>query len=257
MKTPQHAIHAPFPAIPFEAKESLRNGHEGPLAGYLGALAEGLSLLAESIHQSEDDQRPIEEKQAPKSDAPKKASLPKEDEEDWDAYLDQFKKVVREGNEEERIAFLDQFNKVLREGNEDEWDATLDQFKKFLREENDEDWDGSLDQFEKVLSEGDDELIASYLRDASEIIFGLSRALRPVEGARSWKLEFKRAGRGRPVDRWAKARKDSRIRLALHFATVKFGKQEAAIAELEAKKGWSRATILRALNAGKKTKSHK
>jgi hypothetical protein len=108
MKPPQHATTPSFEANPIEAKEALRNGDEVPIADYLADLSQGLSLLAESIHQSEDDQRPIEEKQPTK-----KASLPKEDEEDWDASLHQFAKVLREGNDELIALYLREASIVL------------------------------------------------------------------------------------------------------------------------------------------------
>ena len=197
MKTPLHASPLPFEAVPMEAKEALYNGDEGPLAGYLAGLAEGLSLLAKSIRQSERNERPIEEKQTPNGDAPKKASLPNQHEE--------------------------------------------------------EEWDASLDQFERVLKEGDDELIASYLREASDIISEVSRVLRPDKGVRDWKLEFKHARKGRSVDRREQARKRRKILMDVRFKTHKFGKQGAAIADFDGEKGMSRATIFRAKKAGKKT----
>ena len=196
MKTPQYAASRPIKSTPFEANEALRKGDEMPLEHYLADLAKGLSLLANSKHQPEDDQRPIEEKQAPMSDAPKKASLPKEDEEDWDA---------------------------------------------------------SLHQFEKVLREGDDELIASYLREASKVISEVSRILRPVKGARDWKLEFRRAAKGRPpADRMRKFLKQGAITRHLRFATQKYGKKEAAIAAVTSERNISRATVLRAEKEVKK-----
>jgi hypothetical protein len=113
MKPPQHATTPSFEANPIEAKEALRNGEEGPLAAYLAGLAEGLSLLAESIHQSEDDQRLLEDEQTPKSGEASEAPLPIELEEEWDASLHQFAKVLREGNDELIALYLREASIVL------------------------------------------------------------------------------------------------------------------------------------------------
>jgi hypothetical protein len=194
MKPPQHATTPSFEANPIEAKEALRNGEEGPLVAYLADLSQGLSLLAESIHQSEDDQRPIEDEQTPKSGEASEAPLTIELEEEWDASLHQFAKVLREGNEE---------------------------------------------------------LIASYLRDASGIISEVSRTLQPASGTRGWKLEFKRTGRGRPVDQREQLLKESDIYRDVRFKTLKYGKKEAAIAEVMHERRISRATVLRACRGRK------
>ena len=112
--------------------------------------------------------------------------------------------------------------------------------------EYEEEWEASLEQFERAISSNDHGLVTSYLRDASGILNLVARALKAQTGAKHWKLEFKR-GRGRPADdQWEKLQKESAIQTALKFRTKKYGKQEAAIVDIQSEKSVSRATIFRA-----------
>jgi hypothetical protein len=102
MKPPQHATPPSFEANPFEAKEALNNGDEGPLAYYLADLAKGLCLLAETTNSK-----------GAKAAAKGKKSGTLEQVEDWDGSLDQFK-VALSINQKELIAsYLREASKIL------------------------------------------------------------------------------------------------------------------------------------------------
>jgi hypothetical protein len=103
MKTPKHATSPSFEATPFEAKEALNDGNEGPLAHYLSDLAEGLTLLAETTNSGG-------AKAAVKK---KKTESLEQEEEDWDGSLDQFE-VALSINQKELIAsYLREASKIL------------------------------------------------------------------------------------------------------------------------------------------------
>jgi hypothetical protein len=102
MKTPKHATSPSFEANPFEAKEALNDGNEGPLAHYLSDLAEGLTLLAETTNSG-----------GAKAAVKKKKTESLEQEEDWDGSLDQFE-VALSINQKELIAsYLREASKIL------------------------------------------------------------------------------------------------------------------------------------------------
>jgi hypothetical protein len=115
--------------------------------------------------------------------------------------------------------------------------------------DEDSDWEGTLLQVKAAIETGSLTLIGSYLRDAADVYRRVGDALDPPSRSQGWQLKFVRQGRGRRADPH-KLLRDSAIRMELRFATRKAGgKQEAAIAELEAK-GVSRPTAFRAKKAG-------
>ena len=107
------------------------------------------------------------------------------------------------------------------------------------------DWEGTLDQVKAAIETGSLTLIGSYLRDAADVYRQVGDALDPPSESKGWRLKFVGTGPGRRADPH-KILRDSAIRMELRFATRKAGgKQEAAIADLQAK-GISRASAFRA-----------
>ena len=231
MKKPTRPAPEPFEAGPFDAKNALEHGYEGPLAFYLGDLAQSLSLLANAMYDPE-TQQSILNLETPTSTAP-----PARYDVIDAAFVARAKNIIEYGTEEGREALREEFAKIEQLMNEDECED-------------------SFAQFESALENQSIELITTYLREASSVLSLVSKALEPTSKQQPWKLEFQRPGRGRPVNKWAKINKARSINQNLRFKTAKYGKQEAAIADLE-ENGTSRATVFRAKKAGKPTKKKK
>ncbi len=122
---------------------------------------------------------------------------------------------------------------------------------KAARAPDDSEWEGSLVQIRQAIANGSAEAIGSYLRDAADFLSRLAPALNPAPGSRNWRLKFVREGRGRRSDRTREMLKATSLVTELKFATRDAGKQEAALAEVKAKRGISRATIMRAKSRNK------
>ena len=120
-----------------------------------------------------------------------------------------------------------------------------------------EEWESTLPQLKDAIQLRSAAPIGWYLRDVGNVLGLLTVALDPPPGERGWRLEFRRQGRGRRPDP-KKFQKNSAIVTELQFATWATGKQEAAIAEVQAKRGIRRPTIFRAKQKSNKArKSHK
>lgn len=118
-------------------------------------------------------------------------------------------------------------------------------------------WESTLAQLEEAIQLGSAAPVGCYLRDVRDVLGLLATALDPPASSRGWRLEFGRKGRGRRPDP-KKFRRDSAIATEVLFATRATGKQEAEIAELQAKRGISRATFFRAKKKNNKIRtSHK
>ena len=114
-------------------------------------------------------------------------------------------------------------------------------------------WESTSAQLQAAIDAGVLEAIGSYLRDLAKLHRMRGKVLAPPPGFRGPRLEFVQRGRGRRPNSknvW----KDAAIYNALGMATLKLGKQEAAIEELKPTK--SRATIFRAKRRFK-SPSHK
>ena len=107
------------------------------------------------------------------------------------------------------------------------------------------DWESNLRQLQEAIQLSSAPPVGWYLRDVGQVLGLVATALDPPRGARGWRLEFRRQGRGRRPDP-QKFQKDSAIARDLLFATWAAGKQEAAIAEVQAKRKISRSKIYRA-----------
>ena len=120
-----------------------------------------------------------------------------------------------------------------------------------------EEWESTLPQVKDAIQLRSSAPIGWYLRDVGNVLGLLEIALDPPAGARGWRLKFVRKGRGRRPDP-KRFRRDSAIATEVLFATLASGKQEAEIAEVQAKHGISRSTFFRAKKKNNKArKSHK
>ena len=130
--------------------------------------------------------------------------------------------------------------------------------KKPTSPEDDAEWEGSLLQVKEAIETGNAVAVGWYLGDAADFLNRLAAILTGQTGSEDRRLKFHRKGRGKPSDP-SKAWTDAAIARELEDATRRSGKQEAAIAEVEAKRGISRATILRAKkkHSTSARKSHK
>jgi hypothetical protein len=119
----------------------------------------------------------------------------------------------------------------------------------------DEEWVSSPDQGKQVIEGGSEEGVILYLRDGANFLRWLATAVDPPPLSKDWRLKFHRRGAGRrrdPAQFW----RDRAISQEVHMLTPLHGKQEAAIAEVIAERGISRAKIMRALRRGGRA-SHK
>lgn len=117
--------------------------------------------------------------------------------------------------------------------------------KKSPASRKEEEWDGSLLQAKEAIKNRHAKALGWYLRDAAGVLGNLGARLAPPADFRGWRLEFVRKGRGRrsePGKHWD----DAAIAQDLSLETLTTGKQEAAVAEVVAKRKTSRATIMRA-----------
>ena len=121
----------------------------------------------------------------------------------------------------------------------------------------DEEWESTLFQLKRAIHIASTRPIGWFLRDVGTALGLVATALDPPQGARGWRLEFTRQGRGRRPDP-KKFQRDLAIATEILVGTWDTGKQDATIAEMQAKHGISRSTIFRAKKKNNKTrKSHK
>jgi len=117
--------------------------------------------------------------------------------------------------------------------------------RKLARAEADEDWDSSLLQVREAIENGNAVAVGWYFRDAAGLLNRLAGVLTGQQGSGGRRLKFHRKRPGKPFDpskRW----EDAAIVRELAEATLRYGKQEAAIAEVAQKRNISRAKIMRA-----------
>jgi hypothetical protein len=102
-----------------------------------------------------------------------------------------------------------------------------------------------LDQAMNALRDQNAVLLGRYFRDGAEFLTQLGAALNPASSAKDWRLEFRGNRRGRKPDR---SSRDGLLAYAVLEAVHGRGlPQKAAIADVQAKYGVSRATVMRAL----------
>lgn len=107
------------------------------------------------------------------------------------------------------------------------------------------DWVGSPAQVKAAIDAGSFELLGWYLRDLGDFVSRLAPAFNPPEHSKDWRLQFVRKGRGRRSDPMQQMLHDLDSALMLRMATLKAGKQEAAIEHLKARPGASRANLFK------------
>ena len=106
-------------------------------------------------------------------------------------------------------------------------------------------WVGSPGQVKAAIATGSPKLLGWYLRDLGDFLSRLAPAFNPPEHSRDWHLKFHRKGRGRRSDPMEQSLRDSDSTRMLRMATLKAGKQEAAIADLKGRPGASRANLFK------------
>jgi hypothetical protein len=112
--------------------------------------------------------------------------------------------------------------------------------------DEDAEWEGSFLQVKEAIEHGDMGAVGLYLRDAAKFLRRLAGLPDGQTPSGDWQWTLRRRERGRRSDPVSRMLRDSLRAMELRFATLHAGKQESALADLKARRGISRATMMRA-----------